>query len=65
MQKKNFIENPSPIKFLKSKMKCDGDKATDFHDTEIAEVESNCTRLLVVLTDFVIEEDESYYPQAL
>lgn len=44
-------------------MKCDGDKATDFHDTEMPEVESNCTCLLVVLTDFVLEEDEKYQMQ--
>ena len=44
-------------------MKCDSDEATDFHDREMPEIESNYTCLLVILTDFVLEKDESYYPQ--
>ena len=44
-------------------MKCDGDKATDFHDTEMPEVESNCTCLLVVLTDLFLKKMKAIIPR--
>ena len=52
--KKEF--NSKPIfkeKFLKTKVKSDGDESTDFHDKETPKVGSNYTYLAVTI-DFVL-----------
>ena len=65
--KKNLIENLSTIKkkkkFLKTKIKSYGDKATDFHDKEIPMVGSNHTCLAVISLDSALKKHENYYPQ--
>ena len=45
---------------MKIKTKPHIDEATDFHDKEMPKVGFNYTFLAVLLTDFVLEEDEQY-----
>ena len=49
--------------FLKTKTESDGREATDFHDKEIAKVGSNYAWLAVILIDFVLTNDDNFYPQ--
>ena len=51
--------------FLKTKIKSYGNKATDFHDKEVAKVGSNYICLAVILLDFVLIKDKNYYRQVI
>ena len=44
-------------------MKSYGDEVTDFHDGEIPKAGSNYTCLAVILIDFFLKKDKSYYLQ--
>lgn len=48
---------------MKIKTKPYIDEATGFHDKEMPKVGFNYTFLAVLLTDFVLEEDEKYQMQ--
>ena len=48
---------------MKIKTKPHIDEATDFYDKEMPKVGFNYTFLAVLLTDFVLEEDEKYQMQ--
>ena len=50
-------------KFLKTKIKCYGDEATDFLNEEMAKVDSDYTSLAVIEIDFILKKDENYYLQ--
>ena len=52
-------------KFLKTKIRSYGNKATDFHDKEVAKVGSNYICLAVILLDFVLIKDKNYYRQVI
>ena len=51
------------IKFLKTKMRSYGHEGIDFHVNETPKVDFTYTCLAVILTDFVLKNDENYYPQ--
>ena len=51
-------------KFLKAKIKSNGNEVTDFYDKKIPEVDSNHTCLAVISLDSTLKEEKSYYPQA-
>ena len=62
--KKEFDSEPIyNKKFLKAKIKCYGDEATDFLNEEMAKVDSNYTCLAVIKIDFILKKDENYYLQ--
>ena len=48
---------------MKTKTESDGDEATDFHDKEILKVGSNYVWLAVILIDFILTNDDNFYPQ--
>ena len=52
-------------KFLKTKIRSYGNKATDFNDKEVAKVGSNYICLAVILLDFVLIKDKNYYRQVI
>ena len=49
--------------FLKTKIKSYGDEATHFYEKKIYRIGSNYNFLAVILIDFVLKENEDYYPQ--
>ena len=49
--------------FLKTKIKYQGDKATDFCDKKIPKVDSNHTCLAVISLDSAPKKDDNYYRQ--
>ena len=60
--KRNFIANPYIKKnFLKTKIRCFGDDATDFHIRKMHEAGSNHICFLVISIDSVPKKDENYY----
>ena len=52
-------------KFMKTKIRSYGKKATDFHIKEIPKVVFNYTLLAVISIDFVLKNDENYHQQVL
>ena len=52
-----------PQKFLKTKLRSYRHDTTDFHENEIHKVDSHYTFLAVISIDFVLKNDENYYPQ--
>ena len=46
-----------------TKIKYHGDKATDFYDKKIPNVDSNHTCLAVISLDSALKKDEIYYPK--
>ena len=52
-------------KFLKSKTKFYSNNSTDFHDKDLLKVGSNYICLAVILIDFVLKKDQTYYPQVI
>ena len=52
-------------KFLKSKIRSYGDKATYFYNEEIHKVDSNHTCLTVISLDSGLKIDKKQYPQVL
>ena len=52
-------------KILKTKIRSYGAEAIDFHDKVVPKKDSNYTCLAIILIDFAIKKDESYYPQVL
>ena len=50
-------------KFLETKIKPYGNKATDFCDKEIPVIGSNYTCLGVILIDFIHKKEKNCYPQ--
>ena len=62
--KKEFDSEPVyNKKFLKAKIKSDGDKVTDFYDTENLKVDSNHTCLALISLDSVLNKYGNCYPQ--
>ena len=62
--KKNMIASMSIIKKkLKSKVKCFGDKVTDFYAKKNHQVNSNYTCLAIISLDSALKKDETYCPQ--
>ena len=60
---KKFDSKPSYNNiFLKTKIKSNGDKATDFHDKDILKVDSN---LAVITLKSALNKDKNYYLQVL
>ena len=59
--KKNFLANPSTIKFLETKIISYGDETTDFHTKKVPEAGSNYICWLVILVDSVLQKDKNYY----
>ena len=49
--------------FLKTKTESDGGEARDFHDKEIPKAGSNYAWLAVILIDFILTNDDNFYPQ--
>ena len=45
-------------KFLKTKISCYGDEATDFQDKEVPKVDSNYTCLALILLDSIFKKHE-------
>ena len=50
--RKKLIASPSIKKFLKRKIRSDGDKSTDFHNKKVPKVGPNYTSFAVILIDF-------------
>ena len=48
---------------MKTKTESDGGEATNFHDKEIPKVGSNYAWLAVILIDFILTNDDNFYPQ--
>ena len=64
--KKEFDSKPVYNReFLKTKIKSNGDKVTDFYDKKIPKVDSNRTSLALITLDSDLKKDGNYYPQVL
>ena len=50
---------------MKTKIKSNGDKVTDFYDKKIPKVDSNRTCLALITLDSALKKDGNYYPQVL
>ena len=61
--KKNDSKSICNQKFLKTKIKAQGDEATEFHDKEVSKVGSNHTCLAVISLDSTLKKDKDYYTQ--
>ena len=63
MKKESYPRHIYNKKILKTKIKSYGDESTDFSDKEIPKIGSNYNCLKVIVIDFVLKKDESYYPK--
>ena len=64
--KNEFVSEPVYNKeFLKTQIKCHGDKVTDFYDKKTPKVDSNHTCLALISLDSALKKGENYYPRAL
>ena len=62
--KKEFYSEPVYNKnYLKTKIKSNGDKVTDFYDKKFPKVDSNHTSLALIRLDSALRKDDNYYPQ--
>ena len=50
---------------MKTKIKSNSDKVTDFYDKKVWKVDSNHTCLAVISLDSALKEDDNYYLQVL
>ena len=63
--KKEFDIKPVYKKFLKTKIECYSDEATDFHNKEVSNLGCNYVCLAVISLDCALKKYQSYYLEVL